>query len=388
MKILHTSDWHIGKRLMDRDRLNEQAEVLEEIESICAQEEVEIVLVAGDVFDTFVPSAEAEELFFKSVKRLAKGRAVVLISGNHDDGVRLAASAPFAREGGVYIIGNKPAVFPAEDRSGVRVAESGENYLIIANDKGEKVYLNLLPYPNEARLKEDKTDETYAEKTARWIKRGEAGYKGDIPYILIGHIFVAGGRVSESERDIDLGGARAVPLSSLPQYGYTALGHLHRRQKAGEYGLYSGSILQYSFDEANTQKSVTLLETAGTEVKIVKEIPLTAGKKLVRLECNGVEEALSLLSRYEDCYIELTLNLTEPLTSAQTLSLRECNAGLVSLVARVGSTEKSDLPVRSALKADELFSLYYKSNYGQEPPEDILTAFLELMEENRETDQT
>lgn len=373
---------------MDRDRLKEQAEVLQEIETVCVREGVELVLVAGDIFDTFVPSAEAEELFFQSVKRLAEGRAVVLVSGNHDDGVRLAASAPFAREGGVYIVGNKPAFFPAEPKRGVRVAESGENYLIIENDAGERVYLNLLPYPNEARLKEDKTDESYAEKTARWIKRGEAGYKGDIPYILLAHIFVAGGRVSESERDIDLGGARAVPLSSLPQYGYTALGHLHRRQKAGERALYSGSILQYSFDEANTQKSVTLLETAGTEVKIVKEIPLTAGKKLVRLECNGVEEGLNLLSRYEDCYIELTLNLKEPLASAQTLSLRECNAGLVSLVARVGDAEKNDLPVRAALKADELFKLYYKSCFGQEPPEDILTAFLELTEEERETDQT
>lgn len=373
---------------MDRDRLKEQAEVLEEIERICSEENVELVLVAGDVFDTFVPSAEAEELFFKAVKSLSRGRAVVLISGNHDDGVRLSASAPFASEGGVYIAGNKPAVFRTDAQSGVRVVESGENYLIIGNDKGERVYLNLLPYPNEARLKEDKTDETYAQKTARWIKRGEAGYKGDIPYILVAHIFVAGGRVSESERDIDLGGARAVPLSSLPQYGYTALGHLHRRQKAGDFALYSGSILQYSFDEANTQKSVTLLETHGKEIEIVKEIPLTAGKRLVRLECNGVEEGLMLLPRYENQYIELTINLTEPLTSEQTLSLRECNAGLVSLIARVGSVQQENVPVRAALKPDELFSLYYKSKFGQEPPEDLLTAFLELTEEGNETDQS
>ena len=99
MKILHTSDWHIGKRLMDRERLPEQREALEELVRICEDEQADVVLVAGDVFDTFMPSAEAEEVFFHAVKRLAGARrAVVLISGNHDDGVRLAASAPSSAE--------------------------------------------------------------------------------------------------------------------------------------------------------------------------------------------------------------------------------------------------------------------------------------------------
>lgn len=380
MKILHTSDWHIGKRLQDRERLNEQDAVLEEIEDICARENVSLVLVAGDVFDTFVPSAEAEELFFRHVKKLAKGRAVVIIAGNHDDGVRLAASAPFALDGGVYLFGNKTAVLPTGGSHPVRAVEAGENYLVIQNQAGERVYLNLLPYPNEARLKEDKTDETYAQKTARWISRGEAGYKGELPHILVAHVFVAGGSVSESERDIDLGGARAVPLSSLPAYGYVALGHLHKRQRAGENGYYSGSILQYSFDEANAEKSVTLLETQGNEVRVVKNIPLTAGKKLVRLESNGVEEALSILPRYENCFIELTLNLKEPLTAAQTQTLRESNAGLVQLITRVGTAEADAAPLRSALKAGELFSLYYRSQFGAEPPEELLNAFLEMTE--------
>ena len=388
MKILHTSDWHIGKRLLDRDRLQEQDDVLNEIENICEREGVELVLVAGDIFDTFVPSAEAEELFFRHMKRLATGRIAVLISGNHDDGVRLAASAPFVSGGGVYIFGNKPSVMPLGEHDGMRITEAGENYLVVENAKGERVYLNLLPYPNEARLKEDKSDETYAQKTVRWIRRGEAGYRGDMPYILVAHVFAAGGKVSESERDIDLGGARAVPLSSFPKNAYVALGHLHRRQKAGENGLYSGSILQYAFDEANTKKSVTLLNTQGNAVVIEKEIPLTAGKKLVRLECNGVEEALALLPQYQNNFIELTLNLLQPLTSDMTEALRECNAGLVSLITRVGGQTEETAPLRAALNSTELFSLYYRSLFQTELPEDILTAFLEMIKENDETDQS
>ena len=90
MRILHTSDWHIGKRLMNRERLAEQEEVLDEIIQICDSERIELVLIAGDIFDTYTPSAEAEELFFRKVKKLAgESRAVLMISGNHDDGVRL-----------------------------------------------------------------------------------------------------------------------------------------------------------------------------------------------------------------------------------------------------------------------------------------------------------
>ena len=101
MRILHTSDWHLGKRLMERDRLSEQRDVLREILDVCEEKEVELILIAGDVFDSFLPSAEAEGLFFHAVKELAgKDRAVVAVSGNHDDGVRLAASASRPRRGG------------------------------------------------------------------------------------------------------------------------------------------------------------------------------------------------------------------------------------------------------------------------------------------------
>ena len=112
MKILHTSDWHIGKRLFSRERLDEQAEVLDEIAAICEEEKVELVLIAGDIFDTYTPGAEAEELFFKKVKNLAgKDRAVLIISGNHDDGVRLSAAAPLAEEQGIFIVGNSRKEF-------------------------------------------------------------------------------------------------------------------------------------------------------------------------------------------------------------------------------------------------------------------------------------
>ncbi len=382
MKILHTSDWHVGKRLMDRERLPEQIAALDEIAAICERENVSLVLVAGDVFDTYLPTAAAEETFYRAVKKIAGDkRAVVLVSGNHDDGVRLAAAAPLAEEQGIYIVGNKPRVFSCNVERPVRAVQSGEGYLIIEDGQGERVYINTLPYPNEARLKEDKSEESYPQKTARWVRNGESGYKNNMPHILLSHLFVAGGRTSESERDIDLGGARAVPLSSLPDYGYVALGHLHKRQKLGENVYYSGSLLQYSFDEAGGEKGVYLLDSHCLNEP--KFLPLSVGKPLVRLEATGVGQALELLSRYEGAYIELTLYLTSPLTSSETARLRESNEGLVSLIAQVSAGENVYQSVnRARLSAAELFREYYRTNFSEEPSDELKTTFLSLLEED------
>ena len=364
---------------MDRERLPEQIEALDEIARICEEEGVSLVLIAGDVFDTYLPSAEAEEVFFRAVKKLAgDDRAVVIVSGNHDDGVRLSASAPLAEEQGVYIFGGLPRRFKTGGGRPVRAVETGENWLVIEDRKGEKVYINALPYPNEARLKEEKTEESYSEKMRRWILRGEEGYRRDMPRILLSHLFVAGGKVSESERDIDLGGARAVPVSVFPEEGYTALGHLHRKQRIGN-ARYSGSILQYSFDEANTEKCVLLLETSGKNFS-EREIPLRSGKKLVRLECERFSKALELLPKYKNHFIELTLLLKEPLTTKETQSLREASEGLVSLITKVQEGEVAPVQSRVAMSSKELFTEYYRSLFGEEPKEELLGAFLELTE--------
>ena len=381
MNILHTSDWHIGKRLMERERLPEQIQAFDELAGICEREHVELIIVAGDVFDTFMPSAEAEEVFFRAVKRLAgKERAVVIISGNHDDGLRLAASAPLAAEEGIYLFGTGKEVMPTGGDRPVRAVRSGEGYIVIENAFGESVYLNALPYPNEARLREEKSDETYTQKIARWIDRGEAGYEGDMPHILLAHLFAAGGKASESERDIDLGGARAVPLSVFPPYGYVALGHLHKPQRMGQNIRYSGLLLQYSFDESEN-KQVILLSASNGEIRVIQEIALTSGKKLVRLEAANMEQALALLGRYPEHYIELTLHMTAPLTTQETQALRAANEGLVSLIVHTEGSESIPVVKRSSMSPKDLFAEYYRSVYGDLPTEDLTETFMTLLEE-------
>ena len=376
---------------MGRERLDEQTAVLGEIADLCDREHVDLVLVAGDVFDTYLPSAEAENIFFESVKKIAgKDRCVLAISGNHDDSVRLTASAVLSEENGIYLYGNAGRSPSVRGGRAVHPVEADDCHIIFENAAGEKVYVNVLPYPNEARLKEDKNpDETFEEKMRRWIARGESAKPAGMPSVFLSHLFVAGGSVSEGEREIDLGGARAVSLGWLPTCDYVALGHLHKRQHFRKDVYYSGSILPYAFDEAGAQKSVVVFDLDKDGLHDLREVPLTGGRQLVRLVETDVSAAVELLRKYDNAYIELTLFLRAPLPASQVRELREANAGLLSLLPVVRGDDVRTAEVsRRRMSSSELFEAYYRSVYGEKPSEALAALFLSMTEDGCDEAET
>ena len=379
MRILHTSDWHIGKRLMGRERLDEQSAVLDEIIGICEKEQIDLVLIAGDIFDTYTPSAEAEELFYSKIKLVAGlDRAVLIISGNHDDGVRLSAASPLAEETGIYIVGNARKALKIGGERRVRPVQSGKGNAVFEKENGERVFVSMLPYPNEARFKEEKSDLAYLEQMQKWMQESEEGREAGLPSVFMSHLFVLGGQSSESEREIDLGGARAIPCDILPKSDYIALGHLHKKQKMGAgHCYYSGSPLQYSFDESPT-KSVRVFDLTTNGVENLKEVPLTSGKKLIRLEATDVESGVALLALYPDCLIELTLHLSEPLTSAES-ALLSSSKNLISLLTDVKTDGEIQFESRENLSMEKLFVEFYRSQYGIEPEDELKNLFLQVM---------
>lgn len=381
MRILHTSDWHIGKKLIRRDRSEEFRSVLIEIADICKSESVELCLVAGDIFDTYTPSAEAESIFFEAVTKISSVCPILIISGNHDDYVRLTASAALAQEHNVYIVGNSLRAIKCKTSGGCFPVESDNGYVVFANDKGERVYINTLPYPNEARFKEGKSEESFDDKINRWINYGERGKSNGIPSIFLSHIFICGGSASESEREIDLGGARLVPVASLPDCDYVALGHLHKRQKIGQNAYYSGAIMRFSFDESNAVKSVNVFDIDSNGVSNFRQIELKNIKNLIRLQALSAESGIELLQNYNDAYVELTLNLREPLTRSQISALSQCE-NLVLLKTEVESNlTEGEVQTRKNKSASELFSDYYYSRFGTQPTEELNMLFLEMTEE-------
>ncbi len=380
MKILHTSDLHIGKKLMGRERFPEYRAIFSELAEACDRENVELVLIAGDVFDTYTPSAEAEEIFYRGIKELSKRCAVLVISGNHDDYVRLTAASALAEEQNIYIIGNNLTPVNCAKRGEVYPVKSGNGWVIFEG-RGERVYINALPYPNEARFKEGRSDETFGEKMTRWISCGEEGKTENIPSVFLSHIFVSGGKVSDSEREIDLGGARVVPVSLLPDCDYCALGHLHRRQRLADNVFYSGAPMQFSFDECGAVKSVNVFDLTSEGVTNFKQVELSSARKLIRLQANGVEEGAKLLTANKECYVELTLNLNAPMTSQENSVLHE-HENLISLKVEVQSIENTFEVISNKNKSSsQLFSDYYKLRYGADVPKELLELFLSLTEE-------
>ncbi len=404
MRILHTSDWHLGKRLDDFSRLEEQRAVLQEIREVADREEVDVVLVAGDLFDTFNPPTEAVELLYKTLKGLTNDgrRPVIAIAGNHDSPDRIESPDPLARECGILFTGYPHSIVPpfALD-SGLKVLRSDEGFVEIALP-GHDAPLRLLltPYANEYRLKtylghEDSEGEMRTLLQERWQQLADRYCNANGVNLLVTHLFMVqkGGPFPEEPEDekpiLHVGGAQAVYTENIPeQVQYTALGHLHRMQRVGLSPCpvyYSGSPLSYSFSEANQEKYLLIIDATPGETVTVKEVGLTQPRPLSRKRAEGVEEALRWLSENQNALVELTLVTDTFLTAADRRRLYAAHPGIVSIIPEVTLAGQQAEHHAKRIDLDqgmaELFRDYFKHEKGQAPNEEIMQLFTELLAE-------
>ena len=407
MKLLHTSDWHLGKRLEDFSRIEEQQLVLQEICDIADREQVHAIIVAGDLFDTFNPPTEAVDLFYKTLKRLTKNgkRPVIAIAGNHDSPDRIEAPDPLARECGIIFAGFPNSVVSAfELESGLKVLQSCEGFLELGIP-GTSVPLRLLltPYANEFRLKtylghEDSEEELRTVLQEKWKELATKYCDESGVNVLATHLFVMknGGDLLEEPADekpiLHVGGAQIIYSANIPtQIQYTALGHLHRMNKIDSIPCpvcYSGSPLSYSFAEANQKKYVLLIDAEPGKEAYVQEVELTKGRKLLRKRAEGIEEALEWLAENPDCLVELTMVTETYLTAHERKRLGGAHNGIVTIIPEVknavgvssGSTKSIDL----SKSMEELFADYFKHSKGQAPNAELMALFTELLAENEE----
>lgn len=380
MKILHTSDWHLGKKLDGKGRLNEQRTVLDELVQIVRDRSVDVVCIAGDIYDNYMPSAEAETLFYETISKITKcGAQIIIISGNHDDPTRLTASKSISSVGGVYFAGANinNDIQTTNDKFNVKLVDYGDDYFVFESN-GEKVYFAALPYPTEYRMKEKFVEgETYEEKVKRYIAKSIEN-ANDLPVVLIAHVFMLGGTTTDGERPIDLGGARILPVSVIPDNCvYTALGHLHKRQVVNKERniLYSGSIMQYSFDESGMDKSVTVFDLTNGIVQNLEVVKLTEYKQLYRVSAFSIDEAEEQVKDL-DGYVEVSLTLDKP----QNEQLKEFVKKYPNVSLRLSfSGIETAVAGRKNLNDKDLFLQFYKAQYGKEPSEEVLSLYVETM---------
>lgn len=300
MRILHTSDWHIGRTFHGVDLLADQTRVLRAIAELVAEHRIDVVVVPGDVYDRSIPSADAVAVCnagFEAIR--AAGAVIVATSGNHDSPVRLGAGAAFAAHGGLHLL--------------TRVSQIVEP-VVLHDDHGPVAFYGI-PYlePEITRadlgVPEARSHQQILDAAMTRIREHAAAHPART--VVLAHAFVVGAEPSESERSISVGGVETVAASSFDGANYVALGHLHSPQTVTERVRYSGSPLPYSFGERSHRKSVFVIDLGVAGDLSVERVELPVVRELSRLEGN-LDELLtdSTHSGAEDHYVSAVLTDT------------------------------------------------------------------------------
>lgn len=277
MRLLHTSDWHLGRTLHRADLRDAQAAFLDHLVDTVRAERVDAVLVSGDVYDRALPPVEAVALCEEALCRLRDaGARVVVISGNHDSARRLGFGSRLVDASGVHLR--------------TRVAAVAEP--VVLHDAHGEVSVYAIPYlepavagPELAAPQADPPARSHADvlRTATGLVRADAARRTNRRSVVLAHGWVTGGQTCDSERDISVGGTGAVPAALFAGFDYVALGHLHRPQVIAGHLRYSGSPLAYSFSEAGQVKGSWLVELGAAGLGRVEHVPVPAGRRLTRL---------------------------------------------------------------------------------------------------------
>lgn len=406
MKILHTADWHLGKRLEKFSRMDEQREVLEEIIQIAEDNDVDGVLIAGDLFDNFNPSTEAVELFYRSLKRLSNNgkRVVVAIAGNHDSPDRIEAPDPLARECGILFAGYPDSVISVGELDcGIAILQSEPGFIELKLPGcDETLRIIITPYANEYRLKTFLgVDETESELRnvleTRWKELADRYCDDKGVNILLAHLFMMkkGSAPPEEPEDekpiLHVGGAQAIYSENIPeQIQYVALGHLHRHQTIDNKPcpmVYCSSPLSYSFAEAEQQKFVVLLDIEPAKEVQYSKIPLTKGKKLQRKRFDDIDEAVKWLQENPDSLVELTMVTDQYMRSDDRKRLLQVHSGIVTLIPELINSDQVESQSQTLdlnQSIEDLFKQYFQHRHGIEVNDELFDLFKEIKAEQNE----
>jgi exonuclease SbcD len=377
MRILHTADWHAGKTLWNRSRSTEQENVFAEIVAIARSEKIDIVLIAGDVFETFAPSPDAERLVYSALAELIGHEIPVIVAGgNHDHPKRLAALREMLAPLKVFV------------RAEPQRPEAGGVIEIHAN--GEAARIAVLPWVPDNKVvdicqlmgPEDTWYSTYSENVAAMCRYLAQSFSETTINILVAHLFAFGSQTSGSERQIHVSQPFAVSPATFPVTAqYVALGHLHRPQEiiCPTRCFYSGSPLQLDFGERGQHKSVVIIDVEPGTPASINTVHLTSGRKLREID-GTIDELTAMSENVGDDFLRLIVKTETQIPGIQN-QLRDLFPN--SLEVRLDIPHAPDtMPEFSQKKLPhEHFADFFQQANGSHPPEEIIEAFHSLQRE-------
>ena len=371
MRILHTSDWHVGKVLKGQSRVDEHLAVLGEVVEVARAERPDLVVVAGDLFDTAAPTPDSTRIVTRALSALrGTGAAVVAIAGNHDNGAALDALRPWADAAGITLRGT------VRDRVGEHVIDG-------VTGAGQAWRLVALPFLSQRyavratemfALSAAEATQTYADHVGRLLARLTEGFDGGVVNLVTAHLTVVGGMLGGGERDAHTIQAYAVPATVFPTSAhYVALGHLHRRQSVlGPCPVhYSGAPLAIDFGEEENTPSVTVVEVTAATAAKTRDVPLTSATPL-----RTIRGTLAELSTMDTGDAWLRVYVAEQPRAGLREAVQEVLPRALEVridPALLAETEAPQRAQRSGRAARDLFADYLSSRGHADP--DVVALF-------------
>ncbi len=384
MKILHTADWHIGQRLHERQRTDEHKAFLDWLLEKIQEHQVELLLVSGDIFDTALPSSDSTNLYYRFLYRLfdETDTYTVITAGNHDSPRHLEAPREFLEMGRIYVVGT---------------AEEPTKCVVRIPRENPQVAVAAVPFLSESDLRhlsyetEVDRNERYRERFKTFYEDCVAAMPAELPKILMGHLFVQGGQVGDSERSVQIGGATATHASDFPpNVSYAALGHLHRPQtiKGTDYPVrYSGSPIPLRFNETGYRKKVYLLELSDDGALMRdEEIEIPIFKELCTIEGDEVSVLSETMTQdWTGKYIQVKLKLTAPsvgISDKIRQAFGNCGGEVLSVELELPKAEQGPtIPIEDMKRPEEIFEQFHRTKFDGESPDEILKqTFNELVQ--------
>jgi exonuclease SbcD len=404
MKILHTSDWHLGKKLGNWSRLEEQKEILDEILEICREEKPDMIILSGDLYDSWNPPHEAIELLYQSLHRMTEGgkRILIALAGNHDAPEHIEAPDVLARECGIFFMGypeSQPDDILFDSGLSVRFPDPG--MIILEGMKGIKETVRIIctPYASEPRMRhyldvEDKEEALRNVLTRHWQSLAEKYFDSKGINLMAAHLFMGNSsellteEEPEGEKSIlHPGGLEQIFSESLPQNcQYMALGHLHRGfpiSTSPVPAVYSGSPGAYSLSEKSEDKSVVLIDVQPGKKAKFHFRSLKSPWPLYRKTFTSTEEAVDWLKGHPSGYVEITMKTEAYLSGTEKQKILQSHDRILAIIPELISRGKERVsgPINFSGKSiREVFGEYYRSsNQNSLPGEELMTLLDEIL---------
>jgi DNA repair protein SbcD/Mre11 len=377
MRVLHTADWHAGKMLRNRSRADELESVLTEIIDITRREHIDLVIVSGDVFDSFAPSAEAERLVFSALAELVGSKIpAIVIAGNHDHPKRLAALREIVAPLQIFV------------RAEPQKPETGG--MIEVRTRNEAARIAVLPWVPDHRMvdiqqlmqPEYTWYSTYAENVSAMCQHLAQGFSTSTINILTAHLYAFGAETSGSERAVHVSQPFAISPASFPVSAqYIALGHIHRPQEVNcaTRCCYAGSPLQLDFGEREQQKSVVVADIKAGHPALLETIPLSSGRKL-RDIAGTLPELTEMASKAGNDFLRVTVKTDQRIPGIAD-QIRDLFPNALHVTQEYPHSSEPPPALGGNGMPAEIFADFHLQTKENAPAAELIEAFQELYTE-------